>query len=142
MAAWASLRGEFKDFQPRLRWPSNIGLWTPVNPLRYRSASRPGDQHGGGVDDELVSGAEIGRRLGVSRERVRQWASDPKYRFPDTLGRVGGAKIWKWPEIQRWAEARRVDGRVSELKLGHGAATGPRPMGPLVETDEENEDGR
>jgi hypothetical protein len=65
------------------------------------------------VDDELVSGAEIGRRLGVSRERVRQWASNPKYRFPDSLARVGGSKIWKWPDIQRWAEARRLDGRRS-----------------------------
>jgi hypothetical protein len=58
------------------------------------------------VEQDFVSGAEIGRRLGVSRERVRQWASNPKYGFPPTLGRIGGAKIWRWEAVARWAEAR------------------------------------
>ncbi len=31
---------------------------------------------------ELVTGAEIGRRLGVSRERVRQWAANERLGFP------------------------------------------------------------
>lgn len=58
------------------------------------------------MQEEIVTGAEIGRRLGVSRERVRQWASDPKFSFPVSLGRVGGAKIWDWLEVQRWADER------------------------------------
>ena len=58
------------------------------------------------MEDDLVSGAEIGRRLGVSRERVRQWASDPKYGFPPSLARVGGAKVWWWATVAEWVESR------------------------------------
>jgi hypothetical protein len=57
---------------------------------------------------EVVSGAEVGRRLGVSRERVRQWATDPKYGFPTSLGWVGGAKVWQWLEVVEWAERRQL----------------------------------
>jgi hypothetical protein len=72
---------------------------------------------GGEVETDLVSGAEIGRRLHVSRERVRQWASDSKYGFPETLGRVGGMKLWHWREVAAWAEKReteRPDGTTKE----------------------------
>lgn len=65
------------------------------------------------MNPELVSGAEIGRRLRVSRERVRQWASDPKYGFPRSLGRVGGAKVWRWREVARRAEERQMGERTS-----------------------------
>ncbi len=57
---------------------------------------------------EVVSGAEVGRRLGVSRERVRQWATDPKYGFPISLGWVGGAKVWQWLDVAGWAERRHL----------------------------------
>ncbi|MBA2496363.1 MAG: HTH domain-containing protein, partial [Acidimicrobiia bacterium] len=30
------------------------------------------------MTEDLVSGAEIGRRLGVSREAVRKWAKAPE----------------------------------------------------------------
>jgi hypothetical protein len=53
------------------------------------------------VATELVSGAEIGRRLGVSREAVRQWALQES--FPEPLGRVGRSVVWDWDRIQRWA---------------------------------------
>lgn len=59
------------------------------------------------MSDELVTGAEIARRLGVSRERVRQWASDAKYGFPETIGRFGSAKLWRWGDVARWTEERR-----------------------------------
>lgn len=55
---------------------------------------------------ELVSGAEIGRRLGVSRERVRQWAANPNLGFPEAVGRVGRAVVWEWPPVARWATKR------------------------------------
>lgn len=50
---------------------------------------------------DLVSGAEIGRRFGVSREAVRQWALADT--FPDPLGRVGRAVVWDWQRIEAWA---------------------------------------
>jgi len=58
-------------------------------------------------NDELVTGAEIPRRLGVSRERVRQWASNGKFVFPVSLGRFGSAKLWRWDEVERWVETYR-----------------------------------
>jgi hypothetical protein len=69
--------------------------------LRRRGRSAP---HG---EVELVSGAEVARRLGVSRERVRQWAANPRYSFPPSTGRSGPAKLWRWPEVERWAAEHR-----------------------------------
>jgi len=57
---------------------------------------------------ELVSGAEIARRLGVSRERVRQWAANPNLRFPASVGRVGQSVVWEWPPVAAWSERRRA----------------------------------
>jgi hypothetical protein len=57
---------------------------------------------------ELVSGAEIARRLNVSRERVRQWAASPKLGFPAPVARVGRSVVWEWPPVARWAERRRA----------------------------------
>ena len=45
---------------------------------------------------ELVSGAEIARRLNVSRERVRQWAASPKLGLPRRSGQdraLGGVGV-------------------------------------------------
>ncbi len=56
---------------------------------------------------ELVSGAEIGRRLGVSRERVRQWAHHPKLGFPEPVSRNGRLVTWEWAPVQSWAEEYR-----------------------------------
>jgi predicted DNA-binding transcriptional regulator AlpA len=53
---------------------------------------------------EIVSGAEIGRRLGVSREAVRLWRQRPG--FPEPVGKVGRAIAWNWEEVRRWAEER------------------------------------
>ncbi|MDA8354994.1 MAG: DNA-binding protein [Actinomycetota bacterium] len=53
---------------------------------------------------EIVSGAEIGRRLGVSREAVRLWRRRPG--FPEPVGRVGQAVAWDWEDVRRWAEER------------------------------------
>jgi predicted DNA-binding transcriptional regulator AlpA len=55
------------------------------------------------VAEELVSGAEIGRRLGVSREAVRKWAKAPERGFPTPLGRVGRAVVWDWGTVKAWA---------------------------------------
>lgn len=54
--------------------------------------------------EELVTGAEAARRLGLSRERVRQLAEKPG--FPEPLGKVGNAIVWRWRDVERWSAAR------------------------------------
>ncbi|HTT92593.1 MAG TPA: hypothetical protein VMF65_23770 [Acidimicrobiales bacterium] len=53
---------------------------------------------------ELVSGAEIGRRLGVSREAVRLWREQPD--FPEPISRVGRSVVWDWALVEKWAKKR------------------------------------
>lgn len=48
--------------------------------------------------------AEIGRRLGVTREAVRQWRRRPG--FPEPVGKVGQAIAWDWEDVRRWADQR------------------------------------
>lgn len=55
-----------------------------------------GDRH------ELVSGGEVARRLGISRERVRQYA-EAEGRFPAPAAIVGGYRVWQWGDIADWA---------------------------------------
>ena len=81
---------------------------TPHPPTRSLHRDRP--DHTGELG-ELVTGAEIGRRLGVSRERVRQWAADPRYQFPAPLGRIGRAVVWRWGDIAAWVQQREPGAR-------------------------------
>lgn len=53
--------------------------------------------------DQLVSGADVARRLGVSRERVRQLAERDD--FPEPLGKIGPAIVWRWADVEQWAAA-------------------------------------
>ena len=55
---------------------------------------------------ELVSGAEVARRLGVSRQRVTQWAASPRSGFPAPHGRIGYSNIYVWAEVQAWNAKR------------------------------------
>lgn len=55
--------------------------------------------------DDLVTGAEIGRRLGISRQRVAKIAV--RAGFPEPLGRLGQAKVWRWADVRAWAEERQ-----------------------------------
>lgn len=54
--------------------------------------------------DTLVTGAEIGRRLGVSTQRAHQLAAQPG--FPAPLGRVGNYVVWRWADVEQWNAAR------------------------------------
>ena len=61
---------------------------------------------------DLVTGGEIARRLGVSRERVRQLAQRPD--FPAPIGRLGQANIWGWAAVDEW---RHANGRVPPVEI-------------------------
>lgn len=52
---------------------------------------------------DLVTGAEIARRLGMSTQRAHQLAA--RTDFPEPLGRVGNAIVWKWEAISCWARS-------------------------------------
>lgn len=53
---------------------------------------------------DLVTGAEVGRRLGVSTQRAHQLAKMPG--FPAPVGRVATAIVWRWPEVEAWNAQR------------------------------------
>jgi predicted DNA-binding transcriptional regulator AlpA len=57
--------------------------------------------------DDLVTGAEAARRLGVSRERLRQLSI--REDFPSPLGTLGRANVWRDTEIAEWAAAHERD---------------------------------
>jgi predicted DNA-binding transcriptional regulator AlpA len=52
---------------------------------------------------DLVTGAEVARRLGMSTQRAHQLAA--RTDFPQPLGRVGNAIVWKWEAISCWARS-------------------------------------
>jgi predicted DNA-binding transcriptional regulator AlpA len=64
---------------------------------------------------DLVTGAEIGRRLGVSTQRVHQLASQQS--FPRPLGRVGNSIVWRWDDLERWNLRRRLDPEVAAADI-------------------------
>src|SRR6266566_2344483 len=54
--------------------------------------------HGDGpLRQQLLSGAEVARRIGVSRQRVSQLAATSH--FPKPLSNVGGYLVWRWGDI-------------------------------------------
>ena len=61
--------------------------------------------------EELLSGSDIARRLGITRQRVHQLAS--RGRFPRPLVAFGTVTVWRWGDISDWAsvQGRRVYGR-------------------------------
>lgn len=52
--------------------------------------------------ENLVSGAEIARRLGVSKQRAHQLTHMDG--FPEPLGRLGAAIVWRWSDVAAWSE--------------------------------------
>ena len=61
--------------------------------------------------DELLSGSDVARRLGITRQRVQQIASSG--RFPRPLVAFGTVTVWRWGDISDWAsvQGRRVQRR-------------------------------
>ncbi len=83
------------------------------------------------ADRELVLGSEAARRLGLSRERIRQLAADPRQGFPAPLGRFstggdprGDRIVWDWDEVERWGHAH---GHTAALAAWRDAHAHPAP---------------
>ncbi len=51
--------------------------------------------------DELLTGGDVARRLGVSRARAHQITSSEG--FPEPLGRIGQAIVWRAADVDAWA---------------------------------------
>lgn len=58
--------------------------------------------------EELISGAEVARRMKISRQRVAQLAEAPS--FPRAAAKFGKLTVWRWGDIAEWARLheRRV----------------------------------
>lgn len=54
--------------------------------------------------DHLVGAAEIGRMLGVSRQRVTQLTAREDFPEPEVVLAMG--KVWRTEDVRRWAEAQ------------------------------------
>jgi hypothetical protein len=94
-------------------------------------------------DAELVSAAEVGRRLELSSERIRQLAKEGK--LPPAVGRVGRNDVWRWDDIRIWAVAtdRLSDmagapaRRAPSIWLERPPATLRRTVDEVLESDDE-----
>ncbi|OHV41876.1 MULTISPECIES: helix-turn-helix transcriptional regulator [Pseudofrankia] len=55
-----------------------------------------------------MGAAEVGKRLGVSRQRVSQIAgSDPT--FPKPVADLAAGRIWRAEDVERWIAEHRPD---------------------------------
>jgi predicted DNA-binding transcriptional regulator AlpA len=57
-----------------------------------------------GVVHHLVGAQEIGRMLGVNRQRVHQLAAHPD--FPAPIVTLGVGRVWQRKDIEAWAKAK------------------------------------
>lgn len=55
--------------------------------------------------DDLLTGGDVSRLLGISRQRLSQLRDGEG--FPRPLRKMGSAHVWRWQDIQAWLETRR-----------------------------------
>ena len=55
----------------------------------------------------LMGAAEIGARLGVSRQRVQQLVSRPD--FPAPVVVLGMGKVWETEAVEKWIKDHRPE---------------------------------
>lgn len=66
--------------------------------------------------DELVTQADIARKLGLTPQRVNQLVDQTD--FPDPIGKVARSAVWSWPTVEQWALARNT-GQLRQGVLTH-----------------------
>ena len=52
----------------------------------------------------ITAAATMARRLGVTRDQVRELASEPG--FPTPVDHVASAPLWPWTRVQAWTRER------------------------------------
>lgn len=57
---------------------------------------------------EFVTGADVARRLNLTRERIRQMAESGA--LPPPAGRVGNYVVWRWRDVESFLQPRLEDG--------------------------------
>lgn len=67
---------------------------------------------------ELLSGADIAERLGITRQRIAQLVAE-KGRFPRPAATFGSISVWRWGDVADWIAA---GGRGSLNRLDAEAA--------------------
>ena len=102
----------FAKALPRIRSALRLaGVGTPELTEAALQLDLAGDRFFSARDD-VVGTPEVARRLGISRERVRQLAEVPG-RFPSPIGSVRDTRVWHWGDVADWLAAggRRRAGR-------------------------------
>ena len=91
------------------------------------------------ADRELVLGSEAARRLGLSRERIRQLAADPRQGFPAPVGRFstggdprGDRIVWDWAEVEQWGHAHGHTDALAAWHASHGRPVTAPPSQPAA----------
>jgi hypothetical protein len=72
------------------------------------------------IDRDLVDASEIARRIGRSRENVRQMINGERHKgeaFPTPLGAPNGKKIWEWGIVNEWLRKNVPDAADPERYL-------------------------
>jgi hypothetical protein len=77
---------------------------------------------------DLVTLADVGRRLNLSRQRAHQLASESG--FPTPIGKLGNYTVYRWRDVDRWA---RRNGRITSDETDIRALGLPnRTLHPLL----------
>jgi hypothetical protein len=63
--------------------------------------------------EDLVTTADIGRRLGISRQAAAKLSTDDT--FPDPIGKLGNYRVWRWRPVEKWALQRNTRARQPVL---------------------------
>jgi hypothetical protein len=74
--------------------------------------------------ETLLGNAELGRLLGVGRQRVSQLTSRPDFPAPRAVLAMGS--IWALPDVQAWADKAGRTLHLDALEAPAGPNASPR----------------
>ena len=82
-------------------------MWTPV---WTRSTDHGHERSDSEVmtKEELVGVHEIAERTHRSKQAVWNWTKYTHMRFPEPVARLAAGPVWRWSDIRRWLEERKM----------------------------------